>query len=257
LPHAIDLNADLGEGYGPWRMGDDDAMLDVVTSASVACGFHAGDQEIMARTFAHAKEKGVAIGAHVGFPDLWGFGRRAIPLSVAEIEHIVAYQLGAAMALATYSGHRISHVKAHGALANSAESDPSVATAIARAVRVVEPSLTMLAIALSEQTRAAERAGLRVANEIFADRAYTEDGRLKSRRETGAVLKNIDAVIGRARNMIVEGALITESGQRLKTPIESICVHGDNPHAVEMARRLRAALEEEHFTLRAFAPHQA
>jgi UPF0271 protein len=249
---AIDLNADLGEGFGPWRMGDEDAMLDIVTSANVACGFHAGDQEIMARTFSLAREKGVAIGAHVGFPDLWGFGRRVIPFSAAEIERLVAYQLGAGMALAAYSGHRLSYVKAHGALANIAEADAGVATAIARAVRAVEPSLALLAIALSEQTRAAERAGLRVAHEIYADRAYTKQGRLKPRREKGAVIENIEAAIDRARMMVTEGALITEDGDRLKSSIDSICVHGDNPHGVEMARRLRTALEAQ-FTLRAFA----
>lgn len=254
---SIDLNADLGEGFGPWRMGDDDAMLDIITSANVACGFHAGDQEIMARTFARAKEKDVAIGAHVGFPDLWGFGRRAMPYSAAEIERLVAYQLGAAMALAAYSSHRISYVKAHGALANIAESDADVAIAIARGVRAVEPSLTLLAIALSEQTRAAERAGLRIADEIYADRAYTKHGRLKPRRESGAVIEDIDMAIDRARMMIAEGALITEDGERLKTSIDSICVHGDTPHAIEMARRLRIALEDANFALRAFAHPRA
>lgn len=253
---SVDLNADLGEGFGPWRMGDDDAMLSIVTSASVACGFHAGDQEIMARTFARAKQKGVAVGAHVGFPDLWGFGRRAIPFSAAEMERIVAYQLGAAMALATYAGHRISYVKAHGALANIAEDDADAAGAIARAVRAVEPSLVLLAIALSEQTRAAERAGLRFANEIYADRAYTRTGRLKPRREKGAVIDNIDAAIERARTMLAESALIAEDGERLKTPIDSICVHGDTPQAIEMARRLRAACGDANVALRAFAPLQ-
>jgi UPF0271 protein len=250
----IDLNADLGEGFGPWRMGDDDAMLAIVSSANVACGFHAGDQDIMARTFSRAKERGVAVGAHVGFPDLWGFGRRAIQFSPAEIERIVAYQLGAAMALAAYAGHRISYVKAHGALANIAESDADAAGAIARAVLAVEPSLVLLAIALSEQTRAAERAGLRFAAEIYADRAYMKTGRLKPRREEGAVIDDIGTAIERARMMLAEGALITEDGERLKTSIDSICVHGDNPKAVEMARRLRDALEDANFTLRAFAP---
>ena len=184
---TIDLNADLGEGFGHWRMGDDDAMLDIVTSANVACGFHAGDPDIMATTFARAKEKGVAVGAHVAFPDLAGFGRRSLPMSAREIERAVAYQLGAAQALAALSGHRITHVKAHGALANIAERDADVANAIARAVRGVDPSLALLAIALSEQTLAGARAGLRVVNEIFADRAYMDDGRLqpRSRRRRG------------------------------------------------------------------------
>ncbi len=249
----IDLNADLGEGFGPWRMGDDDAMLDLVTSANVACGFHAGDPDTMAKTFARAREKGVAVGAHVGFPDLAGFGRRAMAMSAQEIERAVAYQIGAAQALAVLAGHRISYVKAHGALANIAETDAGVADALARATRVVDPSLTLLAIAVSAQTRAGEEAGLRVAHEIFADRAYLDDGRLKPRAEADAVIADPETAVARVRRMFDEGALVTVSGKRLPTPIDSICVHGDTAHAVEMAGRLRAALEEDGFELRAFA----
>jgi UPF0271 protein len=254
---TLDLNADLGEGYGAWSMGDDDAMLDIVTSAIVASGFHAGDPQIMARVFARAKEKGVAVGAHVGFPDLHGFGRRPMALSAQEIERVVAYQLGAAQALAIYAGHKITHVKAHGALANIAESDVAVATAIARAMRAVDPSLTLLAIALSEQTRAGERAGLRVAHEIFADRAYTDNGRLQPRKEPGAVIENIEAAIARARTMIEEGVLVTIGGKRLPTPIDSLCVHGDNAEAVALAHRLREALQDAGWTIRPFAKAKA
>ena len=250
---AIDLNADLGEGFGHWRMGDDDAMLDIVTSANVACGFHAGDPDIMATTFARAKEKGVAVGAHVAFPDLAGFGRRSLPMSAREIERAVAYQLGAAQALAVLSGHRITHVKAHGALANIAERDADVADAIARAVRGVDRSLALLAIALSEQTHAGARAGLRVVNEIFADRAYMDDGRLQPRSEEGAVIEDIERACARVRDMLARGGLGTISGKLLPTQIDSVCVHGDSPLAVEMARRLRAALEGDGWKLRAFA----
>ncbi len=253
MTKAIDLNADLGEGFGQWRMGDDDAMLDIVTSANVACGFHAGDPDIMAKTFARAKEKGVAIGAHVAFPDLAGFGRRALAMTPIEIERAVAYQLGAAQALATFAGHRISHVKAHGALANIAERDADVADAIARAIRAIDPSLTLLAIAVSEQTRAGERAGLKVAHEIFSDRAYMDDGRLQPRSEAGAVIEDIDRACMRMREMLASGGLRTISGKLLPTRIDSICVHGDGPLAVEMARRLRAALTGEGWRLRAFA----
>jgi 5-oxoprolinase (ATP-hydrolysing) subunit A len=254
MKHArpIDLNADLGEGFGQWRMGDDAAMLGVVTSANVACGFHAGDPDIMAKTFALAREKGVAVGAHVAFPDIAGFGRRAIGMTPQEIERAVAYQIGAAQALARYAGHDIAYVKAHGALANIAERDASVADALARAVRAVDPSLALLAIALSEQTRAGERAGLRVAHEIFADRAYMDDGRLQPRSEAGAVITDAGQAIARIREMVTAGALVTITGKRLETPIDSICVHGDTAHAVEMARRLRGALEAEGFRLRAF-----
>ncbi|MEF3368116.1 5-oxoprolinase subunit PxpA [Methylocystis sp. 9N] len=249
----IDLNADLGEGFGLWRMGDDDAMLDIVTSANVACGFHAGDPDIMATTFARAKEKGVAVGAHVAFPDLAGFGRRALPMSAQEIERTVAYQLGAAQALAVLVGHRIGYVKAHGALANIAERDADVAGAIARATRAVDPSLTLLAIALSEQGRAGERAGLKVAHEVFADRAYMDDGTLQPRGQAGAVIEDVERAAARMRDMLANKGLRTASGKLLPTSIDSICVHGDAPLAVALARRLREGLEQEGWRLRAFA----
>jgi UPF0271 protein len=250
--HSIDLNADLGEGFGAWRMGDDAAMLDVVTSANVACGFHAGDPDIMARTFALARDKRVAIGAHVAFPDLAGFGRREMAMTPKEIERAVAYQIGAAQAMAAYAGHRVTHVKAHGALAHVAGRDADAAQAVAQATRAVDSSLTLLAMALSEQTRAAERAGLRVAHEVFADRAYRDDASLKPRGEAGAVIEDVDMAIIRVRDMLNEGAIVAASGKRLATPIDSICVHGDTPGAVAMTRRLRAALEAEGFVLRAF-----
>jgi UPF0271 protein len=251
-PASIDLNADLGEGFGPWRMGDDAALLGLVTSANVACGFHAGDPDIMTRVLMQAREAGVAVGAHVAFPDLAGFGRRILPMSAAEIARAVAYQIGAAQALATFAGHRLSHVKAHGALANLAEHDAAVADAIAEATRAVDPSLTLLAIARSEQTRAGERAGLRVAHEIFADRAYANDGRLRARALPGAVIHDVDAVIARVRQMLAAQALVTIDGELLPTPIDSICVHGDTPQAVALAQALRQALEKDGVALRPF-----
>lgn len=251
-PASIDLNADLGEGFGPWRMGDDAALLGLVTSANVACGFHAGDPDIMTRVLMQAREAGVAVGAHVAFPDLAGFGRRILPMSAAEIARAVAYQIGAAQALATFAGHRLSHVKAHGALANLAEHDAAVADAIAGATRAVDPSLTLLAIARSEQTRAGERAGLRVAHEIFADRAYANDGRLRARALPGAVIHDVDAVIARVRQMLAAQALVAIDGELLPTPIDSICVHGDTPQAVALAQALRHALENDGVALRPF-----
>jgi 5-oxoprolinase (ATP-hydrolysing) subunit A len=250
---TIDLNADLGEGFGAWRMGDDEALLGIVTSANVACGFHAGDPDIMARTFARAAERKVAVGAHVAFPDLAGFGRRRMPMTPLEIERAVAYQIGAAQALAAYAGHRLTHVKAHGALANIAEGDADVASAIARAIRAVDPALTLLAIACSQQGPAGERAGLKVAQEIFADRAYLDDGRLQPRREAGAVIADVATALARVRQMLTEGALVTISGKRLPTQIDSVCVHGDTAEAVAMARSLRALLKAECYDLRAFA----
>jgi UPF0271 protein len=250
---SIDLNADLGEGFGAWRMGDDESMFGLVTSANVACGFHAGDPDIMARCFSLARERGVAVGAHVSFPDLAGFGRRRIPYSPAEIERLVAYQIGAAQALARCCGHRITHVKCHGALANVAESEPDVARAVARSARAVDPGLVLLAIARSAQVEAAEQAGLRVAHEIFADRTYTDDGRLKPRGQPGAVIEDAAEASARVLVMLEEQAIVAESGARLPTPIDSICVHGDSPHAVEMARLLREALDSAGYRLAPFA----
>ncbi|KPP83755.1 MAG: UPF0271 protein [Rhodobacteraceae bacterium HLUCCA08] len=251
---TVDLNSDMGEGFGPWTMGDDDAILDIVSSANVACGFHGGDPEIMAHTFAEARKRGVAIGAHPGYPDLWGFGRRVIPHSAGEIERFTAYQIGAAQALAAYAGHRITYVKAHGALGNLSSADPEVARAVARAVAAVDPSLELLAIARSEQVAAGEAAGLTVRSEIFADRAYLETGLLVPRSEPGAVIHDADQAAARMVRMVTDGALETVAGTRLPCAIESICVHSDTPGAVALAARVRAALEAEGITIAPFAP---
>jgi 5-oxoprolinase (ATP-hydrolysing) subunit A len=250
---TIDLNSDLGEGYGAYRCGDDEAMLGIVTSANVACGFHGGDPEIMARLFRRAMELGVAVGAHPGFPDLWGFGRRRLPFSTDQIERIVAYQIGAAQALAVYAGHRISYVKPHGALGNIADANPDVARAIARAVRAVDGSLAYLAVALGEQVRAAERAGLVAISEIFADRGYTEKGGLIPRGQPGAMIEEPDAAAARVLAMVEESAVITACGARLKCPIGSVCVHGDSPHAVDTAKQVRRKLEIAGLRLAAFS----
>ncbi len=250
---SVDLNSDLGEGFGPYRMGDDAAMLSVVTSANVACGFHAGDPEIMATTFRTARQQGVAIGAHPGFPDLPGFGRRRIPFTSGETERIVAYQVGAAQALAVYAGHRITYVKPHGALANIAETERDIADAIARAVRAVDPDLVFLAIALSQQVMAAESAGLRAVPEIFADRGYAESGRLMPRGEPGAFIDAPQEAAERSLRMLEAGAIITSGGERLPTPIGSICVHSDALRAVETARQVRVCLEADGVQVAAFA----
>jgi len=251
MTDAIDLNADLGEGFGAWRMGDDAGLLTIVTSANVACGFHAGDPSHMARTFAAAKQAGVRVGTHVGYPDLQGFGRRAMALTPQEIEDATLYQIGAAQALAARAGVRIAYVKAHGALANRAEIDADAADALARAAQAAG-DLPLLAIALSEQVAAGRRLGLHVFHEIFADRAYTDEGRLAPRSSPGAVITDAKEAAARTRAMLVEGALITTSGQRLPTPIDSICVHGDSPHALVMARALRGALEVAGLRIAAF-----
>jgi len=248
----IDINSDLGEGFGRYRCGDDEALLGIVTSANVACGFHAGDPEIMAATFKVAKEHGVRTGAHAGFPDLWGFGRRRIPFSAGEIERLVAYQIGAAQALASYAGHRIAHVNAHGTLGNLSETEADVADAVARAIRAVDRNLCALTIARSEQVRAAERAGLRAFSQIYADRAYTEQGTLVPRDQPGAVIADAEQAAARVLAMMEAGALITVSGARLPTSIDSVCVHGDSPHAIAMARTVREKLEQSGVTIAPF-----
>lgn len=250
---SLDLNCDCGEGYGAYTAGDDAAMLDIVTSANVACGFHGGDAETMARTFRSAKKKGVAIGAHPGYPDLWGFGRRKLPFTAGEIERLIAYQVGAAMALAAYAGHKISYVKVHGALSQAATEDETIARAVTRAVRIVEPRLGFLAIAATPLETAAEAEGLPVAREIYADRAYGDDGRLLARSLPGAVLHEPSEVAERVLAMVGEGAVIAQSGKRILTAIQSICVHGDSPNAVAMATAVRARLETEGYALRPIA----
>ncbi len=252
---TVDLNADMGEGFGDYRIGDDAGMLDIVTSANVACGAHAGDPEIMARTFGLARARGVAVGAHPGFPDVWGFGRRRMPFNPGEIERLVAYQVGAAAALAAYAGHRITYVKAHGALSNMAGADASIATAIASAVKAVDRRLALLAIALTPQVEAGERAGLDVYQEVFADRGYDDAGQLIARNLEGAMLTDAGKAARRVVTMVRDGVIVCASGKRLPTVIHSVCIHGDSPHAVGMAKRVKAALVDTGtLTLAPFAP---
>lgn len=250
---TIDLNADLGEGFGPWRMGDDAALLDLVTSASIACGFHAGDPDIMVETAAAARARDVAIGAHPGFHDLRGFGRRAIGETPRRIERDVSYQIGAMHACAFLAGHRISYVKAHGALANLATVEDETADAVARAVASVDRALALVVMPGTAAERAVERAGLRPVREIYADRAYAEDGTLVPRSEPGAVLHDPAAVSERVLRMLEEGALVTASGRRIPVAIETVCVHGDNAAAVATAASLRTALERAGWSLAPFA----
>lgn len=251
-PRSVDLNSDLGEGFGAWTMGDDDAILQVVTSANVACGFHAGDPHIMARTFARAKELGVAVGAHPGYPDLAGFGRRDMAFTPAEIEHFVAYQVGAAMGVSAYAGHPITYVKPHGALANLSQVDAAVAGAIVRAIAAVDSKLVLLTFPDGHATRIAKDMGLRTCAEIFADRAYTAEGRLVSRKLPGAVLHDVQQVADRVLRMVQAGAVETVDGSLLPMEIGSVCVHGDSPGAIEMAAAVRRRLQETGIAVRPF-----
>ncbi|MEW6515085.1 MAG: 5-oxoprolinase subunit PxpA [Pseudomonadota bacterium] len=241
---TINLNADLGESFGPWVMGDDDALLDVVTSANLACGFHAGDPDVMRRTVRACVAKGVSIGAHPGYHDLQGFGRRALKLTHGEIENLIAYQVGALAAIAALEGGKLTHVKPHGALNNQACADVGIAAAICRAVRGVDPDLILLAPAASALLTAGRDTGLRVVEEIFADRAYQNDGQLAPRGTPGAMVHGAENCAAHVQAMLAAGALITLSGKRIPTAIGSVCVHGDGAEAVAVARHLRRALEQ-------------
>lgn len=239
----INLNADLGESFGAWRMGEDEALLGVVSSANIACGFHAGDPLVMRRTVRTALAAGVGLGAHPSYPDLQGFGRRPMAMAPAELEAAVIYQVAALAGMAAAEGGRLSHVKPHGALNNQACEDAALADTVARAVRAVDRELILLTPALSELQAAGERAGLRVALEVFADRAYTDAGSLVPRSQPGAVLHGDDEVVAHVQRMLAAGGIVAASGKRLPTAMHSICVHGDTPGAVANARRLRTALQ--------------
>jgi len=238
----IDLNADMGEGFGPWAMGDDAALLDVVTSANIACGFHAGDADTMARTMRAAQAKGVGLGAHPGFADLQGFGRRRLTLGEGELANLVTYQLGAAQAMARAAGGTLRHLKLHGALANMASEDERLARVCYEAALAVAPEITLVVIAATAQQAAAEALGARWAGEIFADRAYLDDATLKPRGQPGAVIHDPQEATGRVLAMLEAGAIIAESGKRTPARIDTICLHGDGETALALARRLRAGL---------------
>jgi UPF0271 protein len=241
-PPPIDLNADLGEGFGPYRIGDDAAMLGIVTSANIACGFHAGDPEVLFATLTAARAAGVTPGAHPGFADRAHFGRRLLPTTEAEVERMVAYQVGAAAGVAALAGHPLAYVKAHGALYNLAAVDDGVARAIARAVRAVDPGLWCLVLAGSRAAGLAEALGLSVAHEVFADRAYLPDGTLVPRDRPGSVLHDAGAIAARIGAFLRDGAMTAIDSSRIAMPVHSICVHGDTPGAVAIAQAVRAAV---------------
>ena len=249
---SIDLNSDMGESFGPWTMGDDAGLMEVITSANIACGGHASDPQTMFATLALAKAKGVSIGAHPGYADREGFGRRIIPMSMAEIERMVAAQIGALIGVAALAGARVRYVKAHGALGNFSADDRGVADAVARAAKAVDPALALLAISGTEQEAAGRAAGLRVVSEIFADRAYLANGRLMPRSRPGAVLHDPAAIARRMVEVVASGKMPSEGGA-IALEMQSICVHGDTPGAVEAARQVRAALEQAGVTLAPFA----
>jgi 5-oxoprolinase (ATP-hydrolysing) subunit A len=249
---AVDLNADMGEGFGRYRLNDE-ALLAAVTSASVACGFHAGDPVVMRETVLSAKARGVTIGAHPGYPDLVGFGRRDLAVTPSEVEAIVVYQIGALQAVCVAAGAKLRYVKPHGSLYNRAARDPATADAIARAVRSVDSSLILLGLARSALIEAAERVGIRSVSEAFVDRAYHNDGTLVPRTEAGAVLEGAGAIAERALRMVQTGTVLSADGAVVSIRAESLCTHGDGPDAVAIVRAVRARLEEAGVSVASFA----
>ncbi len=233
----------MGESFGTYSLGQDAEVMPGITSANIACGFHAGDPAVMRATMRLAREHGVAVGAHPGLPDLIGFGRREMQVSPDEVEGFVLYQVGALAAVAHAEGVRLQHVKPHGALYNMAARDVSLSDAIARAVHAFDPSLVLFGLAGSPMLEAGKAAGLRVASEVFADRGYERDGSLASRRKPGAVIHDPDRVAARAVQMVREGTVVAMSGEQIQISADTICVHGDTPGAASLARRIRAALE--------------
>ena len=250
---SIDLNCDMGESFGAYTIGADEAVMGSITSANVACGYHGGDPGVMRRTVRLARDAGVAVGAHPGFPDLVGFGRRDMRMAAQDVEDMVLYQIGALAAIAKSEGVRLSHVKPHGALYNMAVTDTPLAAAIARAVMAFDPALIFFALPGSELAREATGLGLQVALEGFADRAYEPDGSLTPRSRAGAVIHDVDAVVARALRMATDGFVTATDGSRLDMRVATICTHGDTPGAQSLTRALRAGLERAGVTVAAVA----
>ena len=249
---SIDLNADLGESFGTWQLGDDDAMLGLVTSANVACGFHAGDPTTLRHSCEEAANQGVRIGAQVGYRDLAGFGRRFIDITPADLTADVIYQIGALQALAHVAGSSVTYVKPHGALYNTIVNNHDQARAVAEAVHAVDPSLPVLGLAGSVFFAEAERLGLRTVPEAFADRSYRPDGQLVSRRERNAVLHDPAEIADRVASMVQSGRVVAVDGSTIAITVESVCVHGDSPGAVQIAAAVRDRLASDGVELAAF-----
>ncbi|OED50895.1 hypothetical protein AB838_00005 [Rhodobacteraceae bacterium (ex Bugula neritina AB1)] len=243
MTKTVDLNADMGEGFGPWSMGDDAALLNVVTSANIACGFHAGDWDVMARIMRAAVEQGVGLGAHPGFADLQGFGRRRMQLPHDSLANMIRYQLGAAQAMARAAGGEIRHLKLHGALANMAAENSALALACYAAALSVAPQIIIVVLAGTAQQTAAQQLGCKTACEIFADRAYNDDATLVDRSLPGAVIHDPETAAKRVVEMIQAGAIIAKSGTHIPSRIDTICLHGDTPCALDIARHCKTALE--------------
>ncbi len=248
----VDLNADMGESFGPWNMGDDARLLQTVTSANIACGAHAGDPDVMAKTMQLAAENGVGIGAHPGFADLQGFGRRRMSVPRSSLQNSVRYQVAAAVGMARAVGSNVRHLKLHGALANMASEDEDLAGDLYEAALSAAPDLIVMVLAATAQERAVRKLGCHFAGEIFADRAYNDDATLVDRRRDGAVIHDPQVAGARMVEMVKAGAIITDSGKQIPTGIDTICLHGDTPTAVQIARSVRSALEAANVTVTSF-----
>lgn len=242
---TVDLNSDLGESFGAYTIGCDEKVIPLISSANVACGYHAGDALVMKKTVALCRENGVAVGAHPGYPDLSGFGRRNMNVTPDEMYAYIVYQVGALRAFVESAGLTLNHVKPHGAMYNMAGKDAKLADAVARAVRDSAPGAYLLALAGSEMIRAAEELGIPCASEVFADRAYEDDGSLVARSKPGAVITDEDEALSRTVRMVKDGLVTTITGNDIHLRADSICVHGDNAHALEFVTRIRKALAEE------------
>lgn len=243
--YHVDLNSDLGESFGNYTIGMDSEILKYVTSANVACGYHAGDPVVMEKTVRLAKENGTAVGAHPGFPDLMGFGRRQMVVTPEEAKAYMKYQIGALLAFTGSCGIPMQHVKPHGAFYNMAAKDPKLARAMAEAVYEIDKNIIFMGLAGSEMIRQAEEVGLRTASEVFADRAYNDDGTLVSRKLPGAVIHDKDLAISRTVRMVKEGKVTSVNGVDIPIKADSICVHGDNPSALEFVKNIRDTLEKK------------
>ena len=244
MSRQVNLNADIAEGWGAYDIGNDAELMKIIKSASVACGFHAGDPNTMHRLCMLAKQEGVSVGVHPGFNDLWGFGRRRIQMKPGDLEYMTAYQIGALQGMAAYAGLKVTHLKPHGALNNMAAEDEDYAMAIGRAIKTVDKDIVYVAPFGSEMEKAAEKLGLPLAREGFADRQYNDDGTLASRSIPGTVLKDPAAAAEQVLRMVLQGEIVSRSGKIVKADIHTICVHGDEATGVAVARGVRDALEK-------------
>lgn len=239
----ININADIGEGYGTYRMGDDEALMPLIGSANIACGMHAGDPSVMVRTIRLAQGAGVSVGAHPGFNDIWGFGRRQIQMNPADVENLVTYQIGALQALAAANGVSVTHVKPHGALNNMAHDQLEIALAIARGVKAAGPDLIFVANANSAMSETRNHLDIRIANEAYVDRRYDDNGKMLSRDRADAIIRDPEEASGQVLRILQDGELRSVNGRRIAVDVHTFCIHGDEPTAVPVAAKVREVLD--------------